>query len=52
MGKKLVFSKKSSKLATSRKVKIFLEAWEILTKDQEILKIVKRFNIPFPKNPT
>ena len=52
MGKKLVLCKNSSKLATSRKVKAFLKAWEILTKDPEILEIVKGFKIPFLKNPT
>ena len=34
------------------RVKHFLKAWEILTKDPEILEIVKRFKIPFLKNPT
>ena len=52
MGKKLVLCKKSSRLATNRKVKTFLEAWEILTKDPEILEIVKRFKILFLRNPT
>ena len=52
MGKKLVLCKNSSKLATSRKVKAFLKAREILTKDPEILEIVKGFKIPFLKNPT
>ena len=34
------------------RVKHFLKAWEILTKDPEILEIVKQFKIPFLKNPT
>ena len=52
MGKKLFFCKNSSKFATSRKGKAFLETREILTKDPEILEIVKGFKIPFLKNPT
>ena len=51
MSKKLVLCKKSSKLPTS-KLKHFLEAWEILTKDSEIFEIVKGFKIPFLKHPT
>ena len=34
------------------RLKHFLEAWEILTKDPKILEIVKGFKIPFVKNPT
>ena len=34
------------------RVKHFLKAWKILTKDPEILEIVKRFKIPFLRNPT
>ena len=49
MGKMLVLSKNSSKLATSRKI---LEVLEILTKDPEILELVKGVKIPFLKNPT
>ena len=41
MGKKLVLCKNNSKLATSREVNTFLEAWKILTKDPENLEIVK-----------
>ena len=59
MGKKLVFCKNTSKLATSNKVKIFFEVWEILTKDSGTLETVKGFKIlknptrrEFPRHPT
>ena len=46
-----VLCKKSSKLATGRKVKRFFGSMGN-TKDSEILEIVKGFKIPFLKNPT
>ena len=39
-------------LPLAGRLKHFLEAWEILTKDPEILEIVRGFKIPFLKNPT
>lgn len=49
MVKQLVLCKNSFKLATSRKVKTFLEAWEIIIKEQENLEIIKEFKMPFLK---
>ena len=39
-------------LPLAGRLKDFLEAWEILTNDPEILEIVRGFKIPFLKNPT
>ena len=50
--KNLFSARKVPNLPLAGKLKYFLEAWEILIKDPEILEIVKGFNIPFPKNPT
>ena len=52
MGKTLALCKNNSKLATSRKVKALFGSMRDLTKDPEILEIVKGFKIPFLKNPT
>ena len=38
-------------LPLAGRLKHFLEAWEILTKDPAILEIVKEFKIPSLKNP-
>ena len=50
--KSLFSARKVPILPLAGKLKYFLEAWEILIKDPEILEIVKGFNIPFLKNPT
>lgn len=50
-GKKLVLYMNSSKLIASKKVKTFLEAWRIFSKDPEILETVKGFKISFLVNP-
>ena len=49
--KSLFFTRIVPHLPLAGRLKHFLEAWEILTKDPEILKIVKGFKIPFLTNP-
>ena len=51
VGRQLLLCKNNSKLAASRKVKLFLEVWEILTKEPEMLEIVKGFKTLFLRNP-
>ena len=48
--KSLFFARIVPNLPLAGKLKHFFEAWEILTKDPEILEIVKGFKIPFLKN--
>lgn len=50
-GKKLVLYMNSSKLIARKKVKTFLEAWRIFSKDPKILETVKGFKISFLVNP-
>ena len=50
--KSLFSARKVPNLPLAGRLKHFLEAWEILTKDPEILEIVKGSKIPFLKNPT
>ena len=50
--KSLFSARKVANLPLAGRLKHFLEAWEILTKDSEILEIVKGSKIPFLKNPT
>ena len=50
--KSLFSARKVPNLPLSGRLKYFFEAWEILTKDPEILEIVKGFTVPFLKNPT
>ena len=50
--KSLFSARKVPNLPLAGKLKNFLEAWDILIKDPEILEIVKGFNLPFLKTPT
>ena len=50
--KSLFSARKITNLPLAGRLKHFLEACEILTKDSEILEIVKGFKIPFLKRPT
>ena len=50
--KSLFSARKVPNLPLAERLKHFLEAWEILTKDSEILGIVKGLKIPFLKHST
>ena len=50
--KSLFYARKVPNLPLTGRLKHFLEAWEIITKDPEILEIVKGFKISFLKSPT
>ena len=50
--KSLFSARKVPNLPLSGRLKYFLKAWEILTKDPEILEIVNEFKMTFLKNPT
>ena len=50
--KSLFSARNFQNLPLDGRLKHFLEAWNTLTKNQEILEIAKEFKIPFLKNPT
>ena len=50
--KSLFSAIKVSNLPLAKRLKHFLEVWEILSKDSEILEILKEFKMPFLKSPT
>ena len=49
--KTLIFKNDSNNLPSGRKVKTFLLAWRLLTKDESVLSLVEGFKIPLLQEP-